>query len=98
MLFRSVAFVVAIAALLRAAAPQVAGMIWLLVAWIVLVGFLAETLRIPDWARDLSPLHLVGTLPQEDPALAAVLGLTAGTVLAFTASALAIGRRDLRAG
>ncbi len=93
-----VAFVVAIAALLRAAAPQVAGMIWLLVAWIVLVGFLAETLRIPDWARDLSPLHLVGTLPQEDPALAAVLGLTAGTVLAFTASALAIGRRDLRAG
>ena len=93
-----VAFVASVAALLRAAVPRVAGLVWLLVGWIVLVGFLAETLRIPDWARDLSPLHLVGDLPQEDPALAAVLGLAAAAVVAFAASALAIGRRDLRAG
>lgn len=91
-----VAFVSAVAAALRALVPRWAGTAWALVAWIVLVGFLAETLRIPEWARDLSPLHLVGTLPQEDPSAIAIAGLIAGAAVLFAASATAFRRRDLR--
>lgn len=93
-----VLFVSAVAALLRAALPRVAPAAWALVGWIVLVGFLAETLRIPDWARDLSPLHLVGTLPQEDPSLVATSGLAAGAAVLLVLSVLAFQRRDLRTG
>ncbi|MDN5746292.1 MAG: hypothetical protein L0H31_14400, partial [Nocardioidaceae bacterium] len=92
-----VLFAVAVAAVMRALSPRIAPAAWALVAWIGLVGFLAETLRIPTWARDLSPLHLVGTLPQDEPSGAAILGLGVGTVLLLTASVTAFRRRDLRA-
>lgn len=92
-----VLFVSATAAALRAVVPRLAALAWALIGWIVLVGFLAETLRIPGWARDLSPLHLVGTLPREDPSTAALVGLLLGTCVLFAGSALAFHRRDLRA-
>lgn len=93
-----VVFVAAVAALLRAAVPRAAALAWLLVGWIVLVGFLAEVLRIPDWARDLSPLHLVGTLPQDEPSVTAVLGLGAGAAVLLGLSLVVFRRRDLRVG
>lgn len=93
-----VLFVTAIAALLRGALPRVAPAAWVLVGWIVLVGFLAESLRLPGWARDLSPLHLVGNLPREDPSGAAILALAVATLLLLALSTLAFRRRDLRAG
>lgn len=91
-----VLFVVATAAALRAVAPRAAALAWVLVGWIVLVGFLAETLRIPGWARDLSPLHLVGSLPREDPSLVATAGLALAGALLFAGSTVAFRRRDLR--
>lgn len=93
-----VLFVSAVAGLLRGALPRVAPAAWVLVGWIVLVGFLAETLRIPGWARDLSPLHLVGTLPQEDPSLVATVALAAGGAILLALSTAAFRRRDLRTG
>ncbi|GEB24968.1 ABC transporter permease [Brevibacterium aurantiacum] len=92
-----VLFTAAVAAALRALSPRIAPAAWALVAWIGLVGFLAETLRIPERARDLSPLHLVGTLPQDEPSVAAILGLGAGAVLLLAVSVAAFRRRDLRA-
>lgn len=93
-----VLFVSAVAALLRAGLPRFAPLAWALVGWIVLVGFLAETLRIPGWGRDLSPLHLVGTLPQEDPSILAIAGLAVAAVVIFAVSATVFRQRNLRAG
>lgn len=52
---------------------------WVLLAWAGVVGMLAETLRLPGWARDLSPLHAVGTLPIDalDVTATVVLGALA---------------------
>ncbi|USQ81582.1 hypothetical protein NF556_08030 [Ornithinimicrobium faecis] len=91
-----VLFVAAIASALRAALPPLAGLAWLLVGWIVLVGFLAETLRLPAWSRDLSPVHLVGTLPQDDLSGAATLALGVAAATIFAGSIVAFRRRDLR--
>ncbi|MFD1719703.1 ABC transporter permease [Georgenia deserti] len=93
-----VLFVVAVVAVLRAVGSRWSGLGWLLVGWIAVVGFLAETLRIPDWARELSPLHLVGTLPQDDADLLAVAGLAVAAVILAAGSILLFGRRDLAAG
>jgi ABC-2 type transport system permease protein len=93
-----VVFVAAVAAALRALVPAWAPVAWALVAWIALVGFLAETLRLPGWARDLSPLHLVGSLPREEPDPVATTALAVGAVVLVAASVQAFRRRDLRVG
>ncbi len=70
---------------------------WGLVAWAAIVGTLADTLKLPGWARNLSPLELVGRLPLEstDTANATML---AGAVLVLGSVALAwFVRRDLAA-
>lgn len=93
-----VVFVSALAAAPRALGSGWWALAWLLVGWIAVVGFLAETLRVPDWARDLSPVHLVGTLPQEDADLVAVGALAAGGVALLVLSVALFRRRDLAAG
>lgn len=90
--------VATIAAALRALGGRWAGLAWLLVGWIAAVGFLAETLRLPGWARDISPMHLVGTLPQEDPDLMAISVLAALALVLLALSAVLFRRRDLSAG
>jgi ABC-2 type transport system permease protein len=91
-----VLFVGSVAAVLRAALPGVADAAWAVVGWLILVGFLAETLSLPEWARDLSPVHLVGDLPREDVDAAASVVLAAGTLLLLAVSVAAFRRRDLR--
>lgn len=93
-----VVFVAALAAALRALVPAWSALAWAMVAWIALVGFLAETLRLPGWARDLSPLHLVGSLPREDLDVAATTGLALGVLVLLLVSLQAFRRRDLRVG
>lgn len=76
-----VALVVAIAVLLQGAAPRWAGLAWAPVVWIAVVGMLAEPLRLPVWARRLSPAYAVGQVPFEEPdaaALAVMAALAAG--------------------
>lgn len=93
-----VVFVAAMAALLRSIGSRWSVLGWLLVGWIATVGFLAETLQLPEWARDISPLHLVGQLPQDELNVAAVLSLAAagGVLLALSVGLMC--RRDLAAG
>ena len=84
----------ALAAWLPAATPAA----WALVAWILVVGLLADSLRLPEWARTLSPVDAVGDVPARPPSALslAVLGVLAALLLGAT---VAGGRRrDLRAG
>jgi ABC-2 type transport system permease protein len=69
---------------------------WLAVGWIAIVAFLAETLRLPSWAMNLSPMHLVGDLPMDDLALPATWFLLAFALLAAAAALSHIAHRELR--
>lgn len=93
-----VGFVVALGLLARGATARPAAVGWLVVAWAAVVGMLAETLRLPGWARDLSPLHAVGTLPIDDASLPVTVGLAAAAVVLLAATPALAGRRDLAAG
>lgn len=54
-----------------------------------------EVLGLPDWLRDLSPLHHLASIPYE-AADAGVIGMTVAVLLVLTgAGLLALRRRDL---
>lgn len=90
--------VVALGAALQGSAPRLAVLAWVAVGWTTVVGLLAETLRLPEWARDLSPLHAVGNVPIEDPNAAALV-VTALLAASLVACGVArFRRRDLLTG
>lgn len=93
-----VVLMTAVCAALCALGPRWTALGWLPVGWCFTVGFLGEALRLPQWSRDLSPLHLVGTLPVDDPDRTAVIGLGLASVVLLAGSVAAFRRRDLRAG
>ncbi len=93
-----VVLVVAVAAALQACWPRVTGLAWLLVAWVTVVGVLADTLRLPDWSRDLSPVHAAGRVPIEDPNATALVVLTVLAVALLAGGLLRFRRRELVAG
>ncbi|MDO4242314.1 MAG: ABC transporter [Actinomyces sp.] len=93
-----VLFAVGLCAALASAGPRWAPTGWALLAWILIVGFLAEALRLPEWSRDLSPLHLVGVLPAEELDVGAVAALAAGAMALLAASARVFSGRDLASG
>lgn len=80
-----VALVVTLAAALHGLAPRLAALAWVAVGWVTVVGLLGETLRLPGWSRDLSPVHAVGRVPVEDPNAGALV------VCAVLAAALLAG-------
>lgn len=94
----AVLVVVAGAGVLVAARPGLGRVAWIPCAWVGVVGMLADVLRLPEWARRLSPVQAVGRAPVESPRWAAV------GAFAFAALALALvggrlsDRRDLAAG
>lgn len=71
---------------------------WVLVAWASVVGMLADTLRLAEWARDLSPLHHVGRVPIDPVSVPATVWLAAIAVALLVAAALRWRSRDLAAG
>ncbi|SPT53375.1 ABC-2 family transporter protein [Actinomyces bovis] len=87
-----------VAALLASLGPRWPGAAWLLVAWTAVVGFLAEVLRLPEWARDLSPAYMVGVLPVDHPHGTVLVGQAVAAVLLLTASWWLFRRRELCAG
>ena len=86
---------VAIALLALSADARFAAFGWVLFGVVTTIQFLGETLNLPEWVINLSPLHHVGQ-PPIDPANTMAL-----VVLGVTALALAVGsvvlfrRRDL---
>lgn len=93
--FAAIALVGALTALAVAAVPRWSLASWSLVAIAAVVGFLAETMNLPQWVRDLSPFEHVPALPAAafDWLPIAVLGVVA--LLALVGGALAITRRDM---
>lgn len=90
--------VVSMSAALHAAGPRWAPAAWVLVAWTIVVGMLAETLRLPEWSRHLSPLYAVGQVPIEDPD-AAALTVMATLITVLLGGGLAqFHRRELATG
>ena len=61
-------------------------------------SLLAETLRLPDWARYLSPLYAAGRVPIDDPHHSALVLLTGLTIAMVAAAVLRFRARDLLAG
>lgn len=89
---------VSLGALVAAVAPRWRAAAWLPVVWMVVVGMLAEALRLPDWSRRLSALELIGNVPVEpaDPgSVALILAVSAGFILT---GRLVFARRDLARG
>ncbi|MGC5024888.1 hypothetical protein ACLQ3K_09040 [Tsukamurella sp. DT100] len=93
-----VAVIVLVGLASRAATVRPVLLGWVALAWAGVVGLLAETLRLPGWARDLSPLHAVGTLPIDAPDLTATVVLGALAVVLGAATPALAARRDLAAG
>lgn len=67
-------------------------------AWVLTVGMLAQTLRLPEWARNASPVYAAGQVPIDDPRPGALALMAALTLALLVAVWLRFTRRDLRAG
>ena len=87
-----------VAVLLRALHPRLAALGWLLFCWVLVVGFLAEPLDLPRWARDLSPVELIGKVPLERADWTAFWWLLLGVGLALALAGTRWQTRDLAAG
>ena len=88
----------ALQALLASLGPRWCALGWVPVAWTAVVGFLAEALHLPEWARDISPAHMVGSLPVDDPDPQVIAGQCAAAAALLALSLLVFSRRSLRAG
>ena len=78
--------------------PRCRAAAWLLPAWAFIVGLLAEILRLPAWARNLSAVELVGRVPAENANAHGVFGLLLSVVAAILLGGLRFTRRDLLRG
>lgn len=97
-LLPAVLLIVAVGAAAPAMVPRAAGLAWLLIGWATVVGLLAQTLRLPTWARALSPLHAVGLVPVQEPRVSVLVLLTGFTVAVSALAAARFAARDLVAG
>lgn len=93
----AILLVAAFAVAAYGAAPHLTGLAWLLVVWIVLVLFLGELLRLPDWAKNVSPFTHTPLLPGADLEAAPLLVIGAIAVLLLAVGLLGFRRRDVAA-
>ena len=83
------------AAALIAIRPTLAPLAWVAVAFVALVGFLGETLDLPQWLRNVSPFEHVPALPAASFDMVPVAA-TSGVALALIGVAIiGIRHRDL---
>lgn len=88
----------AVTFLLLGVSPRLAGLGWIVLVWATLVALLADTLQLPGWVRDISPLELTGDLPMTDLDPAKWLAMLGAGLLLGLVAAARISRRDLVAG
>ncbi|AWE43409.1 ABC transporter [Actinobaculum sp. 313] len=94
----SVLLIGALSAVLAAIGPRWPVVGWVAIAWTVVVGFLAEALQLPEWARDISPAHMVGVLPVDTPDPRVIVGQLAAATVLLGCSLFIFRRRSLKAG
>ncbi|BDZ43137.1 exporter of polyketide antibiotics [Paraoerskovia sediminicola] len=75
--------------------PRTTWLVWLVVAYIALVGMLGGTLDLPDWAMSLSPLYAIGQVPAESASGWAVVWLSVIAVVLFVGGLVAFRERDV---
>ena len=71
---------------------------WVIFLWAAIVAMLADTLQLPDWLRNLSPLQHTGRVPVADLNFTAVVVMFLLTVTLLAFSTVWLRRRDLAAG
>jgi ABC-2 type transport system permease protein len=76
--------------------PRFSSAAWAGLAVAAVVGFFGDILRLPDWARWVSPLEHTPALPAADLDLVAVLLLSLGAGLLTAAGLWSFHRRDMR--
>lgn len=93
-MFAALLVVASLTAALVAIVPRWAVAGWAVVAVAVVIGFLAETLNLPQWVRDLSPFEHVPGMPAASFDIVPVAILTTVAALLIGVAMLAIRRRD----
>lgn len=91
----ALAVVVGFAGVLYAWVPRATGLAWALFAYMFVVGMFADLVRLPDWARGVSPFWWVRNPMLEDVSVARVLGLCAVAVVLVVAALAGFRRRDV---
>jgi ABC-2 type transport system permease protein len=75
--------------------PKWAPAAWAGVAFVVVVGLLSETLRLPQWTRDISPFHHVPAIPAASFEILPILMLIAVATGLGTVGLSGMQRRDI---
>ncbi|MHB1064340.1 MAG: ABC transporter permease [Georgenia sp.] len=97
------AYVPAVLALMAAtvalvgALPRAAGLVWVLVTYVIVVAFFGALLKMPEWAMDISPVGWTPLVPAEDVAALPLVVLSAVAVALTAIGFRGFGRRDLLA-
>lgn len=90
--------IASIAVLLLAFHHRLMTLGWLLLTWAAIVALLGDTLQLPTWARDLSPVEQLGQVPIVDVEPTVVASMLAAAALALVTALPLLRRRDLAAG
>lgn len=85
----------AVARLLHGMAPRLLVAAWAPLVFAVAVLLFAETLRLPDWVREVSPFAHLALTPAEDLRLLPVLGVAVVAAAISAAGQMAFLRRDI---
>ncbi|WP_344244921.1 hypothetical protein [Isoptericola hypogeus] len=76
-------------------APRATGLRWAALGYVAVVEMLGETLKLPDAALQVSPLHAIGRLPTEPASGAGVLVVCGVAALLLAAGLAGFRRRDV---
>jgi ABC-2 type transport system permease protein len=77
--------------------PRLVAAAWVVVAWVVVVGFFGVLLDLPSWARHLSPFAWLPQVPAEPLEVLPLVALTALAVVLFRAGQDGFRWRDVPA-
>lgn len=91
----AVLVVAALAAALVGFIPRLTWLVWVVLAYVVLVGLFGALLRMPGWLLDASPFTWVPAIPAAAFDPAATAGLTLIAVALVAAALAGFRRRDL---
>ena len=92
----AVLVLVGVTVLLFGLVPRAAPAAWGALVAMFLVGYFGELLRLPGWARGLSPLEHLPRAPAEPVAVAPVIAVTALAAALIAVGLAALRRRDIR--
>lgn len=84
----AVALLLGLSAALYGLRPGMLWIAWLPFVFVTVVAVLGDTLQLPDWVKNISPLYWVGRVPLES---ASVLALLGALMMALALAAAALG-------